>query len=134
FEVAGGLSSGINKTPFIVRTTSQAVAVLGTQFNITAYPDEQVVSTTLASGAVKVIPIGIHENVAGDGAGSGKYLHLMPGEQSILHGSKLTKGPVNVAAVTAWKDNEFNFTGKSLRQVMTELERWYDINVSYEGS
>ena len=42
------------KTPFIVRTDKYDIEVLGTQFDVDAYPDQTVFETTLMKGSVKV--------------------------------------------------------------------------------
>ena len=42
------------KTPFIVRTDKYDIEVLGTQFDVDAYPDQTAFETTLMKGSVKV--------------------------------------------------------------------------------
>jgi hypothetical protein len=35
--------------------------------------------------------------------------------------------------VLAWKNGIFDFTGASFQMLMKEMDRWYDVDVVYEG-
>ncbi|HEY4335076.1 MAG TPA: FecR domain-containing protein [Puia sp.] len=120
FEVAPA-KAGV--APFIVDVnhTSQ-VQVLGTHFNINAYPDEPGASTTLLEGAVRI--------VNGD-----QKATLSPGQQSQTtnDNSAIKVIPnANTEKALAWKNGVFDFQDASLEQVMRQLQRWYDIEVVYE--
>lgn len=108
--------------PFIVKVGDMKVEVLGTVFNINAYCEQPSIRTTLVSGRVNV---GCH----------GKEIELLPGEQACLERSdeSLHKAEVKVAIYTAWKDGLFKFERESLENIMTVLERWYDVNVFYRN-
>jgi ferric-dicitrate binding protein FerR (iron transport regulator) len=64
----------------------------------------------------------------------GKAVKVIPGQQAILtNGSgdvKLVKN-ADVDAAIAWKNGQFMFAGSSIQVVMRQLERWYDVEVSY---
>lgn len=106
--------------PFRVESGDQVVEVLGTEFNVMAYPDEAEIKTTLVEGSVQLAT----------GAG---VTPLKPGEQSSLHEGKVKVEGVNVAPYIGWKENEFVFDGVELRDAMKRLGRWYDIDIVYEG-
>ncbi|WP_313263821.1 FecR domain-containing protein [Sphingobacterium sp.] len=108
--------------PFIVRTKNQEVQVLGTHFNINAYPAAAQTKTTLLEGKVQV-----KELI------KGQKITLMPGDQSVSTGAELSRHPVDVLQEMAWVYGKFNFDGKSLRQVMDELSQWYAVDVVYKG-
>ncbi|MFC3198196.1 FecR family protein [Parapedobacter deserti] len=110
------------RTPFIVKSKNQSIAVLGTQFNVSAYPDDNQTQTTLVRGRVQVSTVG---NAAS--------LQLHSGEQSSLTGTTLTKATVDVLPFVAWKEGLFSFNGTELKVVMNQLSRWYDIEVVFEG-
>ncbi len=60
---------------------------------------------------------------------------LKPGEQaalSVAHSQLTTHNSPDLEQVLAWKNGQFNFEGASLGEVMRQLERWYDIEVSYQ--
>lgn len=106
------------KRPFVVKVNAIEVQVLGTAFDIMAYPDEDAVKTTLISGAVKV-----------KSAKTEKLLH--PGDQAAISNSTgaVLVQPVDVAAVTAWKTGFFEFDNANINIIMRQLARWYDIEI-----
>jgi transmembrane sensor len=106
FEVAHD-----SKHPFIVKTRTDKIEVLGTHFNIRAY-DEENVKTTLLQGKVKIA-----DRV------------LQPGQQ-YANGSVQ---PVNTVATVAWVHGYFHFERASVQTLMREISRWYDVEVKYEG-
>ncbi len=108
--------------PFTVRTEQgQMIQVLGTSFNINAYPDENIQRTTLLEGKIRV-----QKN-------SGAKLPD-PGEQVCLNVSTGAQSVVkaDAAQTMAWKNGIFDLEGASLPEVMRQLARWYDIEVVYE--
>lgn len=110
------------KVPFIVKSQTQSIEVLGTQFNVYAYADENETQTTLVTGSVQVSTVG-----------NAVSLRLNSGEQSSLSGTILTKDKVDVSPFVAWKEGLFSFKETELRLVMNQLSRWYDVDVVYEG-
>jgi transmembrane sensor len=110
--------------PFVVKSGTQQVQVLGTHFNVNAYTDESAIKTTLLEGAVKV------------SNGSGSYL-MAPGEQVIAgrdNHQALRKIAANTEKETAWVNDIFSFKNDDLPYVMRQIGRWYDIDIKYEGS
>ncbi|UOR03902.1 FecR domain-containing protein [Hymenobacter aerilatus] len=116
FEVAKNA-----KQPFKVGVGATEVTVLGTHFNVMAYPDEPALTTTLLEGAVRVSN-GPHQAV------------LHPGQQARQQAS----GALAVAAVdpqhaVAWKNGYFVFNDESIESIMRQVSRWYDVDVEYQG-
>lgn len=104
--------------PFVVETEWQSVKVLGTEFNVSAYPSEPVM-TTLVSGKVRVMPvIGVDSVV------------LSPGEQSVLGANveNYLVRRVKVNDVVAWKDGIINIEDKSLSEILKIVSRAYDVD------
>lgn len=109
------------KKPFTVQFMSSSVTVLGTSFNIRAYPEEKRSQTTLAEGSVRIYS-------------PGSSMLLKPGEQaevSALSG-EMVKQEVEVKNFTSWKDGRFVFEQQPLEYIMRTLERWYDIRVIFK--
>ena len=109
------------KKPFTVQFMSSSVTVLGTSFNIRAYPEEKRSQTTLAEGSVRIYS-------------PGSSMLLKPGEQaevSALSG-EMVKQDVEVKNFTSWKDGRFVFEQQPLEDIMRTLERWYDIRVIFK--
>ncbi|MFT3846246.1 MAG: FecR family protein [Lacibacter sp.] len=109
--------------PFHVKVNSMEVEVLGTHFNVMAYGNEKETETTLLEGSVKI-----------NYKGNSKM--LKPGQQGSLN---LTGGNINVASAdvdeaVAWKNGLFQFSNADLKTIMRQFERWYDVDVSFEGT
>ncbi|MBX2922251.1 MAG: FecR domain-containing protein [Chitinophagaceae bacterium] len=123
FEVAKDPSH-----PFKVKLNQQAeIEVIGTHFNVNAYSNEPAITTTLLEGSVRF-------SIKNDALGR-KNKVLRPGEQTKLNNETLeltTSSDVETARVIAWKDGLFDFNDAGLREAMQQLERWYDIEVTYE--
>ncbi len=104
---------------FHVRTASQVVQVLGTQFNIAAYPDEPETETTLVEGSVAI------ENLVAKTAN-----RLRPGDQSVVRGPSTTIRQVETGEYAAWREGYFSFD-VPVHDVFRQIGRWYDVDVSY---
>lgn len=116
------------KIPFRVQSDNQIVEVLGTHFNINSYDDEDYVKTTLLEGSVKVI-LNTKPNVI-----SNTRL-LKPGEQSLTKSSRsdIRIENADTEKAVAWKNGYFKFRNTPIREIMREIERWYDVELVYEG-
>lgn len=130
FEVSKVMSKDKEtRMPFVVVTDKQNLEVLGTHFNINAYPDEQDLKTTLFEGSVKVVPAHINGSVK-----IPADIILKPGQQSVLNNRKLTITKADVDEVMSWKNGMFQFNDTKLSDIMIEASRWYDVDVVYEGN
>ena len=109
------------KKPFTVQFMSSSVTVLGTSFNIRAYPEEKRSQTTLAEGSVRIYS-------------PGSSMLLKPGEQVEVNAlsGEMVKREVEVKSFTSWKDGRFVFEQQPLEDIMRTLERWYDIRVIFK--
>ncbi|HWK04677.1 MAG TPA: FecR domain-containing protein [Puia sp.] len=121
FEVAANAH-----LPFIVQMNERMeIRVLGTHFNVSAYPDETEMHTTLLEGSVRVSAYG-HSSL------------LLPGQQAGVNtadgkATGIQVSNANTEQAVAWKEGLFNFQGKRFEEVMRQLSRWYDIDVVYEN-
>lgn len=107
--------------PFVVYSDETSVTVLGTEFNVRNYKDEEI-ATTLVKGVVKVT----HEN--------GDEFRLAPGQQAIVHKDGVEVKEVEAMYYTAWKDGYFIYENRSLDDILKELSRWYDFTYFYQNA
>lgn len=110
--------------PFKVLVNGIEVEDIGTEFNINAYPDEPVISTTLVSGEVRVRQLS-----PASGGGRRPEVDLKPGEQAVASSNAaltIHHSP-DIDKITAWKNNEFNFSDDDIQTIMRQLARWYNI-------
>jgi ferric-dicitrate binding protein FerR (iron transport regulator) len=106
--------------PFIVRAGDLTARVLGTSFNINAYPEREVIMTTLVEGRVRV-----------ECGGSAR--DVLPGTQVVYDKTtgESTTRVVDVEMYTSWKDGYYIFENTPLEEFMATLARWYDLRVAY---
>jgi len=109
--------------PFIVSSSGQIVEVLGTHFNINSYVDEPTSKTTLLEGSVKVT--NLESQISN---------LLKPGQQAMLNGQNLAVANIDIDQAVAWKNGDFVFDGATLRVIMRQISRWYDVEVNYQGN
>lgn len=107
--------------PFKVKTARQEVEVLGTHFNVSNYPTEEVIRTTLLQGRVKVT-----------NTTNAVSRLLEPGQQALQQGYLLTINEMDTTNAVAWKNGLFAFYDEPLTEIMAKIARWYDVDVVYE--
>lgn len=107
--------------PFIVTANGSEVKVLGTHFNINSYQEEESIKTTLLEGSVMV-------------SKDKQIALLQPGQQAALNKSGIlqVKKLEHFDEVMAWRNGNFYFSNSSLENVMSQLSRWYDVDVIFE--
>ncbi|RTE54301.1 FecR family protein [Arenibacter aquaticus] len=108
---------------FHVLTKSQEINVLGTEFNVRAYNNEELISTTLVEGKINI--------KKGEQSKT-----LRPNQQArISRGSdNMDIQEIDVSQEIAWVNGLFSFNEKPLGEIMTDLSRWYDTEVVYENA
>lgn len=107
--------------PFVVGTSKLDVKATGTEFNVSAYPDDHVVETTLVEG--KVI---LFKN-----SSSHEIKALSPGECLKFDDQKnayaLESG--SIEKYIAWKDGLLVFKNDPMEDIAKKLARWYNVEV-----
>ncbi len=118
FKVAKG------SKPFYVEAQGQIIKVFGTEFNVSAYPSDQLVYTTLIEGHVGV------KAVQGD-----SLVNLVPGKQSMFNKNNLEINlrEVNTDEIVSWRTGMIVFEYQTFDQIMQKLARWYDFEYQYAG-
>lgn len=126
-ELSGEAYFDVSKNarqPFKVKVLKKMeIEVLGTGFNVNAYTNELHTYTTLVEGAVRV------------SLANGGSTVLKPGDQlkASNTGMQVSRN-ADMEKAIAWKNGLFNFEGVSLKEMMRQLERWYNLEVVYEGN
>jgi ferric-dicitrate binding protein FerR (iron transport regulator) len=127
-QVGTGSKGGSHKVPFIVKINTPSgnggqIEVLGTHFNVNAYNNEAEIKATLLEGSIKITK---------DAASA----ILKPGQQASLSqtSQKSNAIPVrtaNTEQAVAWKNGYFRFKETGIRELMRQVERWYDVDVEF---
>lgn len=113
FDVAENSSQ-----PFVVHVGNLKVKVLGTHFNVKAYPAEELVTTTLEQGKVKVY-------------GDKIAMTLLPDEQAVYNriSGKMTKRSVDSGNYNQWMKGKLLFDQTPLKVIIADLQRRYDVSI-----
>ncbi|RQO68420.1 hypothetical protein DBR40_19435 [Pedobacter sp. KBW01] len=106
--------------PFIVSSGRERITVLGTKFNLSAYPDDDFISTALLEGKVNCLDVTTNAS-----------LTLHPGEAALIQNNQLSKSAVDVSNMAAWQQGFFAFENEELAVIMKRLSRWYQLDVDY---
>jgi len=116
------------KKPFIVKTKKLTTEVLGTSFNIQAF-EKKTSTVTVVTGKVKVSTNQFEKL-------TNESILLLPKEQGYIDlvSNKLTKSNIELEKAVSWKDNTIIFDHVSMREAADILERWYDVNITFEKS
>lgn len=118
FEVAKN-----EKIPFEVSSGSLITKALGTQFVISAYPESSSIKSSLIKGSVEVI--------------FGNNLRIIePGQQVLLdkNSERFVINSFDEYYELGWKNDQLVFQLTPFDDVITKLEKWYDINIEYNPS
>jgi len=118
FEVARN-----EKVPFLVESGEQTVKVLGTEFNISSYKENSLISTILVKGSIEVFIKNKPD----------KRQALVPNEQITISkiDGQISKQKVNPYQYVAWKDGRFVFDDQNLSEIMKTLSKWYNVDVVF---
>ncbi|WP_163716014.1 FecR family protein [Mangrovibacterium lignilyticum] len=111
------------EAPFRVKTNDMQVEVLGTEFNISAYSEDNSIQTTLINGSVKATNLLHHQDII-----------LEPGQQAELekNSGQMSAENVDISFSVAWRNGLLRFDEKPLGEIMKTIERWYDVEVVFD--
>ena len=110
------------KRPFVVRSGDLVTTVLGTSFNIKAYPEDEIIQVAVASGEVVVTKT--------DSAQTEPY-HLTANTVASYNprNNQVKVESRNVRELLAWKDGVLLFNGEKMVDVAKTLEKWYGVKI-----
>ena len=111
--------------PFIVNADKIDIEVLGTRFDVCAYPGDKEYLVTLEEGSVHARSVKNNSQVI-----------LSPGEQGVfsIKTNTITRTQVNTALYSSWKENLLHLEDAELGEVIKKMERWYGIDIEIDKS
>lgn len=128
------------ETPFIIHTTRMDVKVLGTRFNLKAYPGDQVTEATLIQGSIeaslknrpgeKIILKPTEKIQVTDETGA---LRPAKANEPVVAVRHLTYYEEKADAIveTSWMDNKLVFRDESFASLAASMERWYGVSIKF---
>ncbi|MDQ7949078.1 MAG: FecR domain-containing protein [Pedobacter sp.] len=113
FEVAHNKAN-----PFRVLFNDTQVEVLGTHFNINSYAKNS--KTTLIEGSIKITENNIESL-------------LRPGEEANIANGTVDINKADTYKSIAWKEGMFYFQDDDMKEILSQVSRWYDVEIVYVG-
>lgn len=110
--------------PFFVETDHSSIKVLGTSFNVKAYPDEKVEETVLVEGAVN---LNMGKTLFGE------TIQLKPDQRVVVSGTdhSYSVSRVDVRNYTSWIEGLFVFNEEPLPSVLMRISRFYNLEIKW---
>jgi ferric-dicitrate binding protein FerR (iron transport regulator) len=138
--------------PFYVKTDEVTIKVLGTQFNVKSYPEENIMETILVSGSVEILPnkqiynterqvykrillrpnekaVFMHNDISRSVAKEGIHKPL---ENRILTATIASQKTEKTEKDIAWKNNILILNNEPFKEIIKKLERWYNVQITLE--
>lgn len=112
------------KRPFVVETKSARIRVLGTRFDVTAYPDDSSTEAVLTKGSIEFTTKLKDKAIS---------KQLVPGERvCISHISNQVRvSRVDTAFYTSWRDGKLLFRGQTFREISNIMEHKYNVRFEF---
>ncbi len=142
----------MKEKPFIIHTSSINIKVLGTVFNVKAYPEDKQTETSLIRGSIEVtiknrpndkIILSPSEKLVVENIAASEQFHAAKAEKTVspltintlVAINKLKYNPVDsTVAETQWIDNKFVFRDESFSELVVRMERWYDVEMEIDDA
>jgi len=151
----------IKSKPFIVHTSKTSIEALGTEFNVKAYPNENIIETILVEGSLAIRKTDTKNN--NKGTKESEVIILKPGQmlqivkeplqqnqtvvtvpsenaevaeslKPIQNQQDMRIGTINVQVGTSWKDARWIIKGTNLKDLAILLSRRFNVNIQLQDS
>lgn len=106
------------KHPFKIDIGKAVVRVLGTTFNVNAYPDESYMEVVLQQGKVDFLDNETRQ-----------VIHMQPLERLVFQEGRITKTEADPDKYIGWTEGKLIFRGDPMAEVVRRIERWYNVEV-----
>ena len=120
--------------PFIVRSEGAVTRVLGTAFDVGAYPDDDKVKVAVAEGRVRLQAEQPPKEEGADRQEGQQDVVLTKNQVSLIprDGEQIIRQEKDLSEHLAWIDGQLVFDDASFDEVVRRLERWYDLEIVME--
>lgn len=104
--------------PFEITVGNSKVKVLGTKFNLNAYPDDKYIEVVLEEGKVE-FSVSVCTS----------SIEMKPDERLVFSDGAINIDKTEAAKYAAWKEGKLVFRGDPMAEVARRIERWYNVEV-----
>lgn len=114
------------KAPFVVDAEGLRIQVLGTEFNVYTEPESQLIETTLINGSVALF--GVKNDT------KQPDIILSSNQQALYNkgNGQIDVQNVRASSYTSWVSGLFIFEKNTLEEIMTSLERAFNVKIHIE--
>ena len=104
--------------PFMVKTDQYSVLVKGTKFNVSSYPEDISVKTTLLEGSIDILY-------------KGRHIPVAPGELLSLdkQNGSFSRQRVQASQYKSWTEGRVEYDKITLNELAVRLSRKYDVQI-----
>lgn len=106
------------KHPFTVAAGNIDLSVLGTSFNVSAYPEDNYTEVVLESGEVMLKSSVFEGNII-----------MRPSESFVLENGKMRRSITDPSKHISWTEGKLVFRSDPMSEVAKRIERWYNVRV-----
>ena len=109
------------RKPFEIKTGESLVRVLGTEFDLKSYDEDDGIEVALVEGKVEFVP----------GSGASDGISMSPGDAVSFdrNGKKISRTRFDVNGYSSWKDGNLYFKNCPLSDIVQQLERRFDTEI-----
>lgn len=104
--------------PFEIAAGNSKVKVLGTKFNLNAYPEEDYIEVVLEEGKVEF-----------SATGNSSKVMMKPNERLVFNAGAINIEKTDASKFAAWKEGKLVFRGDPMKEVARRIERWYNVDM-----
>ncbi len=106
--------------PLVVEGPRTRIKVLGTQFNVKMWPNEEITEVVLAKGRVEMTPKNYDQTFV-----------MQPGDMIVYNQAenRLSKSRVDPDYYSAWVEGKLVLRNVNMEQVARELSRWFNVDI-----
>lgn len=113
-----------DKKPFSVSTQDIEIQVLGTQFNVYAYPGANLIQTDLVEGSLRVL----------EKNNRNKMVLLSPNQQMVFKENNMIVSSISNPARLLWREGIYSFENESFSGIIDKLQLYYDVRIIVEDT
>ena len=130
--------------PFVVQTPTARIRATGTEFNITAYPNDKMTTTTLVKGIVDIQPnhlttaVKLKPHQQASVKAEDNLIHVVDVNNPKIATTEKNIPPVivqgvNIELFADWKDGVYRFKKEPFQNIVLRLEKMYGVNIQIES-
>ena len=110
--------------PFRVKLRNSEIEVTGTSFNVVSYKEEHTSRVTLVEGSVRI-----------NNSDGKEMMTMTPSQQAVIpeNTDHIQVSQVNAGFFYSWTEGKIVFGEERLADVALRLERWYNVEIGFEG-